>query len=57
MHELQLIPQSIADGWQAKCKCGWSMFSCFQDFDTDKKFGSKEDVLAHLRSEYEAHLP
>jgi hypothetical protein len=55
-HKLELIPQPIADGWQAKCVCGWSAFSYFQDFDSPGHFGSKDEVLNCLRQGYRGHI-
>lgn len=55
-HELKLIPQPIADGWQAKCTCGWKSFSYFQDFDATDHFGTRDEVLAELQKQFNLHI-
>ena len=49
-HKLELVPQSIADGWQALCKCGWRDFKSFYDYQ------DRDDLLNALYVSYAGHL-
>ena len=49
-HALRLVPQSIADGWQAQCTCGWSAFESFL------RQPDKELLLDGLRAGHAAHV-
>lgn len=46
-HEMALVPQSIADGWQGFCTCGeWSAFASFYEFPTrESLFNALNDVF------------
>lgn len=48
-HELELVPQPVADGWQAQCVCGWKTFASFYDFKT------KDELVAELDRRYREH--
>lgn len=48
-HELQLIPQPIADGWQGICSCGWKTFESLY-------YATRDEVVAKIRSAHEAHI-
>jgi hypothetical protein len=50
-HELTLIPEPIADGWRAKCSCGWQEARTFLDIETR----TKESLIAALQKDFEDH--
>lgn len=50
-HELELVPQPTADGWQAKCSCGkWKTFASFYEYRT------KDDLIAELSRQHSSHI-
>lgn len=49
-HDLELVPQTTTDGWQAKCRCGWQNFKSFYEIS------DRDELLAELRLEHEAHI-
>ena len=50
IHELHLVPQSIADGWQGFCSCGeWVAFASYYDHRT------KESLLACIKDAHGNH--
>lgn len=50
-HKICLVPQSIADGWEAFCSCGkWKSFKSFYDFPT------KESLIDALRADHASHV-
>lgn len=48
-HKLQLIPQTIADGWEAECSCGWHKFRSFYEIN------DRDALLKRLREDYNEH--
>jgi hypothetical protein len=48
-HELELRPQSIADGWEARCKCGWRKFRSFMTI------ANRDEMIKTLREDYAKH--
>ena len=53
-HEKEYIPQSIVDGWQVVCTCG---FKAFESFGWDNKSGYKERLFERLDAKCSEHLP
>jgi len=51
-HQLELVPQTIADGWQGFCSCGqWGAFASFYDY------AERDRLLDALRAAHKEHRP
>lgn len=49
-HELQLVPQSIIDGWEGYCSCGeWKAFA---DFYTHR---TRDEAIAAIQHAHAEH--
>ena len=49
-HEIALIPQSVADGWEGFCSCGeWRGFASFYEFS------KKPELIGALKVAHAAH--
>lgn len=49
-HELKLIPQTIVDGWQACCSCGWKSFLSFYEIE------DRDALIAKLEEQHRLHV-
>jgi hypothetical protein len=50
VHSVCLVPQSIADGWEAYCSCGeWRCFISFYEI------ASKDGLIVKLKSQHRLH--
>lgn len=53
-HSLELVPQSIADGWEAICSCGWRKFEPFA-WEKDDPKSTRDGLLAFLKERFREH--